>query len=334
MEVVGVPTAGDDFQGKNMSQQSLLVSLDGSIYSRYAANLCWQLAKSTGAKVTALHVIDTSGAREFGVQEPTGFLQHKEYQSLYDGLCKQLRQLAKSLSDNYLSEAAKHGVTTDFVIDEGDPVTAISKRALAHDLVVIGHRPNKSSLHMAHRRQFLRLSIAEALSHECPRPLLIVQDDTPLWSEMTVLLSIDHLNEQYIDACLNLSNVLDVKPNILCLSTGEHEGPATSLIRDLKEANPKLKDITVEVTTLEDVSTINGQSFPGHCILRPDAGQMHKTLPVIPTRELAGNRITILGGSPSLLVRFLALSTILLLPEEHLLQPAVPAAPIGSLNQS
>jgi len=233
--------------------------------------------------------------------------------------------LAKNLESSYITEASRHGIKTDFILVEGDPVAAISERALEHDLVVIGHRPYSSSPNIAHRRQFLRLSVAEALSHECPRPLLIVQDDTPLWSEMTVLLSIEHLNEQYIDACLDLSKVLDVKPNILCLSMGDNEEPAPSFIHDLKEANPRLKDTKVEVTTLEDVSTLNGQAFPGHCALRPDAGQMSNTLPVLPTRELAGNRTTILGGSPSLLVRFLALSTILLLPEEHLLQSVVPA---------
>ena len=198
---------------------------------------------------------------------------------------------------------------------------------------MIGHRPSKCSPHTAHRRQFLKLSVAEALSHECPRPLLIVQDDTLLWSEMTVLVSIEHLNERYIDACLNLAKILDVKPRILCLSTGNREEPAPSFIRDLQQANPKLKDTPIEVTTFEDISTLNGQSFPGHSALKPDAQQISKTLPVLPTRELAGNRITILGGAASMFVRFLTLSTILLMPEEHLLQSVLPT-PAGSISQT
>lgn len=304
-----------------MSQPSILLSLDGSIYSRYAANLCWHIANATGAMVTVQHVIDDSSTHEFIVHEPAGFISQAQYFAAYELVRKEQHELANKLKHAYVTEATKHGIKTDFVIDHGDPALAISERALCHDLVVIGHRPYKSKDGNTHRRQFGRMSVAEALAHECATPLLIVQDDAPLMPEMTILLSLEHLNERYIDNCLELAKMLGQKPTILCLSSGGHEEPPAHLVKDLREANPHIKDTPIEVVSLADVSTVNGEVIPGHCALRADASTMSSTLPVMPTRQVGHSRITILDGSPSLFVRYLALSSILLLPEEHLTNP-------------
>lgn len=308
-----------------MPQQSILLSLDGSIYSRYAANLCWQIAKATGAKVTAQHVIDDASTRDFIVHEPAGFISQAQYFAAYELVRKEQHELASKLKHAYVTEAAKHGIKSEFVLDHGDPAVAICERALCHDLLVVGHRPFKSKDANSHRRQFARpstnMSVAEALSHECSTPLLIVQDDAPLMPEMTVLLSLEHLNERYINTCLDLAKMLGQKPKILCVSTGGHEEPAVNLVKDLRAVNANIKDTPVEVISLADVSTLNGESIPGHCALRADASNMSSTLPVMPTRQLGHNRVTILGGSPSLFVRYLALSSILLLPEEHMINP-------------
>jgi nucleotide-binding universal stress UspA family protein len=314
-----------------MSQQSILLSLDGSIYSRYAANLCWHIANATGASVTAQHVIDDASTHDFIVHEPAGFISQAQYFAAYELVRKEQHELATKLKHAYVTEAAKHGIKTEFVVDHGEPALAISERALCHDLVVVGHRPFKSKDGSAHRRQiarhFTNVSVAEALAHECPTPLLIVQDDAPLMPEMTILLSLEHLNERYIDTCLALAKLLGQKTNILCLATGGHEEPPTQLVNELREVNANIKDTPIEVISLADVSTLNGEQIPGHCALRADATNMSSTLPVLPTRLLGQSRVTILGGSPSLFVRYLALSSILLLPEEHLVNPDSPKVP-------
>lgn len=301
-----------------MSQPSILLSLDGSIYSRYAASLCWHIANATGAMVTAQHVIDDSSTHEFIVHEPAGFISQAQYFAAYEVVRKEQHELANKLKHAYITEAAKHGIKTDFVIDHGDPTLAISERALCHDLVVIGHRPYKSKDGTTYRRQFGRMSVAEALAHECATPLLIVQDDAPLMPEMTILLSLEHLNERYIDNCLDLAKMLGQKATILCLSSGGHDEPPSHLVKDLRAANAHIKDTPIEVISLADVSTVNGEVIPGHCALPADATNLSSTMPVMPTRQVGHSRVTILDGSPSLFVRYLALSSILLLPEEHL----------------
>ena len=44
------------------------------------------------------------------------------------------------------------------------------------------------------------------LAHECARPLLIVQADAGNLKTMTILLSSEHVNENYINACLDFAD--------------------------------------------------------------------------------------------------------------------------------
>ncbi|MBS1993748.1 MAG: universal stress protein [Cyanobacteria bacterium SZAS LIN-3] len=317
-----------------MRKLSILLCLDGSVYSRYAADLCWLIAKNTGAHITAQHVIDTQSAEQFIVPEESGFVEPVKYKFAYNTLHKELYDLAHQLQNSYLVEATKHGVRTDFVIDEGDPVRAICERAKGHDLVIIGHKPSGERSQPLYRRQFLRLSLAEALAHECPRPLLLVQNHTELWSDMTVLVSLEHLNENYVNACLDFASVLDLKPNLTCLTSGDLDEPVEKFIKDFRESDPKVKKVPIEVATLADIAIVDGAPIWGH-FASAEAKGMAATLPVIPTRSAAGQRVTVLDGSPTLFVRFLSLPTMLLLPEEHLLETAnLPNFKVQSLHRS
>jgi nucleotide-binding universal stress UspA family protein len=307
-----------------MSKHSIMVALDGSQYSRYAAGLCWRIAQVTGSSVTALHVVDTHGAKQLCGPDSDisddgngqGFLRPEESRLFYKNVCDQLHAQAKFLAAHYLADALRHGVSTNFVIEEGDPVSVIVEQAAGHDLVVVGHSPNKNDQASINRQKLIRLSLAEALSHECPRPLLFVQAEVSLLSEVTVLLSIEHLNEIYIDRCLNLAAALDLPITFLCLTADPEHTNAGDFIHDLKEANPKLKNLLVEVTTLAAVSSGNGHAFSDEFILRPGNQQSYTVLPVLPTRKLGKERLTVLGGSASNLVRSLVLPAMLLMPEE------------------
>ncbi|MBU6454612.1 MAG: universal stress protein [Cyanobacteria bacterium REEB67] len=311
-----------------MSQHSIMVALDGSLYSRYAADLCWRIAQVTGSSVTALHVVDTHGAKQLcgpdsvAAGEAEGFLRPEEARFFYKNVCEQLHSQAKFLASHYLADALRHGVTTNFVIAEGDPVSVIVEQAARHDLVVIGHSPNKNEKAAINRQKLIRLSLAEALSHECPRPLLFVQAEVSMLSEITVLLSIEHLNELYIDRCLNLAAALDLPVTFLCLTADLAHTDTAEFVHNLKEANPKLKNLLVEVTTLAAVSRAGGHAFSEEFILRKGSQQSYTVLPVLPTRKLGKERLTVLGGSTSNLVRTLVQPAMLLMPEECS-QPAV-----------
>ncbi len=289
---------------------SILLSLDGSIYAVHAANLCFRLANAADASVLAHHVVDTEGAREFVIREPEGFVSAKEYKSVYDYLSKSLWAIGQQLKNRYLNEAAKYGVTSSFVLEEGDPVTAVCERAKAHDLVVIGHHhkaPLSVTDTLQSHKSVERSSFAEALTHNCPVPLLVVQDDGQSWNTMSILVSLDHLNEKYIDACLDTAELLNLKPIIVCLGADNRAKSKDDIICQLRQANPRTKDIEINFSSLEDLSVTQAAS-----------DSYDTTLPVVPTRAIAGARVSLLDVNASAFVHCLTASSMLLMPEEYL----------------
>lgn len=291
--------------------KNILLSVDGSIYTVHAANLCFRIANVANASVTAHHVIDTNGAAEFIMREPSGYVSSKEYRSVYNYLCKSLWSIGHQLQNRYLVEAAKHGVNSDFAMEEGDPVTALCDRARAFDLVVIGHRRQQSKevVEGVEGTSIARKSFAESMSHECEVPLLIVQDDTQSWETMSIFVSLDHLNENYIDACLDLAPLLNLKPVIVCISPSVQEDAAAGITSDMRKANKRLENIEVQFSTFERLADSQAQAADTVREL---------SLPVIPTREVAGVRLSLLDISTSAFVHYLSSPSILLLPEEYI----------------
>jgi nucleotide-binding universal stress UspA family protein len=295
---------------------SILLPIDGSAYSRSAAALTWEIAKRAGATVVAQHVVDTTGVRELIGHDVPGFLPSNPYSVTYDHICLGLHVMARVLQDNYKEAATKCGVQSPFHIDEGDPVGKICERAEFNDLVVIGHRRDPIQPEENHHRQIKRLSIAESLAHECPKPLLIVQEKPASWQTMTIMLSMDHVNEYYIDSCIKFANFLGLTPEILCLSSGQHEEPAREFLDDLRKAHSALKDTPLSVSKLSEICQVNGHGKVQPARLNPDARDWSSSLPVMPTRRVGQERLTVLDDSPSLFVRYLAVPSMLLMPEE------------------
>lgn len=298
-----------------MRGRSVLLALSGSQQSRYAAELCWAMSRQLGAQIVAQHVVDSHSAWEFIGHEKTGFLPSESYVTAYQVLCKHLFTLGEDLAAEYASQAVAQGCSPLCFVDEGNPVEQICNRALSHDLVVIGHKPGTIRGNNPHS-QFLRLSIAEALAHECPRPLLVVQERTVPWQSLAILSSTEHINEQYINSCLDMASALCLQPLLLCLA-GAPDINSDKFIGDLREANGKLASVPIAIT-----EEVNEQLSADGILwnvavpeLEPDVtGSM---LFVAPTREINKQRVTVLDSSPSVFVRYLLLSSILLWPEEY-----------------
>ena len=316
-----------------MKGKSILLALSGSQQSRYATEVCWDLAPRLGATITAHHVVDSHSAWEFLGHNQPGFLKSERYLNAYQSLCKSLFCLGEELAESYTSEAKKRSVDDVCIVDEGCPTEEICKRALNHKLVVIGHKPFQSSAEKSEASQlqtnspldidpshcggkFMRLSIAEALCRDCPRPLMIVQDQCPGWTSMTIIISMDHINEIFINSCLDMAAVLGLPPVLLCLSTGNHEEPAESFFRDIREANTRLADVPIALIPAQSELHVNLKNWlPRN--QNVDHELFQNTLLVIPTREVAGERLTVVDISPTLFVRSLTVPSILLWPEEY-----------------
>lgn len=299
-----------------MKPRSLLLALSGSQHSRYAAEVSWRLSRQLGTRVTAQHVVDSHSAWEFIGHEHPAFLESGRYLSEYQNLCKTLFCLGEELSASYEAQAKLQNVEGISVVDEGNPISEICRRSLDHNMVVIGHRPNTISKDNP-RSQVMRLSIAESLAHDCPRPLLVVQGSTPGWKNLAVMISIDHINEIFINSCLDTATLLGLQPALVCLAGGPNEEKPQQFIKDIRKANPGLAKVPIAVSPLNEELFLSAVESWDSADTDISPEDWDKTLIVIPTREIGGQRLTVVNSSPSLFVRYLTLPSILMWPEEY-----------------
>ncbi len=138
----------------------ILVPVDGSECSRWAAEHALRIAQAYGAEVVFLHAVDTQVVEELAQSEPE------------DG-----RRARERLLENgriYLADAARlaaeRGVAHREQLDEGDPCAVIvaASDAADVDLVVMGKMGRRGA------RRILMGSITRRVVESSERPVLIV----------------------------------------------------------------------------------------------------------------------------------------------------------------
>ncbi len=300
-----------------MHKLSILLGLTGSEKSKYAAEVAWSIAKRANGRVVASHVVDTRMPWELIRNDRAGFIGSGVYVEAYENFCKSLEAIGTALINKFETVAEGQDVPTTALLEQGSPVKRLSDRANEHDLVIIGHQPRDPRSQEEEHCNFVRYAVAEGLAHECQRPLLVVRDRVFSWSDMSILVSVDHLNFGFINACVYMAKLLGLKPKLVALASGTREESPVELIQDLRKAHPELADIDISVEILRGMVVQKHKDLiqPGEIDLdwRPDPD----TLLVIPTRKSGGHRITVFDTTPDSFVRCLALPTIMLWPEEH-----------------
>lgn len=108
----------------------ILVPVDGSENSFRALSQALFIAKSTGAEITAMHVIE---------RPPTVYV---ESQRLLDELLANYRRESSKILDKCQDVAKKEGVKLQTVMAEGDAASNVTSYAQKEgfDLIVIGSR--------------------------------------------------------------------------------------------------------------------------------------------------------------------------------------------------
>lgn len=300
-----------------MTEDSILLALSGSQQSRYAAEVAWRLSQVLRSKMTAHHVIDTHNAWQFIGQEKPGFLDSELYVNAYQGLCKSMYILAEELAEAYTSDAKRLSVDDTCIIDEGNPMKEICRRADDHNLVVIGHRPqlNMPQEDTTHYTEFVRLSLAESLAIRSPRPLLIVQGACKSWTSLAIMISMEHINEKYINSCLDLAKALDLPASLIVIECGGIEEELSEFVSDLRSANNRLEGVPIAFTNAKQGLSDGAWLVTGDADIARNG--LDSALIVMPTREIANERLTVLTSSPAVFVRYLKVPSILLWPEEY-----------------
>ncbi len=108
----------------------ILVPVDGSENSFRAYERALSIARSTGAQVTAVLVIESP---------PTVYV---ESQKLLDQLLKNFREESAKVLDRYEDAAEKQGMKVETAVMEGDPATNIVAYGEkgGFDMIVMGSR--------------------------------------------------------------------------------------------------------------------------------------------------------------------------------------------------
>lgn len=165
-----------------MSGTSYLLSIDGSEESRLASYFAWELAKETGARVVAQHVVDTTAVWQLLSYGQSGFIGSGIYMEARETITAALASIAEALMLSYTSQIDGQSLQFETIIDEGDPLTEIIKRAPEHDLVIIAR----------HRRDIIaNPKWFEKLVQACQCSILIFGSADKRWSEMRIFIEKD-----------------------------------------------------------------------------------------------------------------------------------------------
>ena len=155
-----------------MHSPSILLPITGSEESRYAAELCWKIAEKAGGKVLTQHVIDSEGVWELLRNDAGGMIGSRRCADAYRAITKELHSLAGELLKTCVARAVACHVEIKQVVDEGNPLEEICRRAAEHDLVIVGHHRRKVLSGRENLYSHLKYTITEGLVHNCPRPFL------------------------------------------------------------------------------------------------------------------------------------------------------------------
>lgn len=153
-----------------MPFKHILIALDGSKFSEYAAQFAFLLAQSLGASIAGEHVIDPRMADLFFEPEFASELGLAVSNETTDKVMGALYKMSDLLLKLFRQEAARHSVSVETFRDEGYVVYEILKRLATFDLLVVGHRGGRER---SRPSELMIGSTAERLTLMAHKPVLI-----------------------------------------------------------------------------------------------------------------------------------------------------------------
>ena len=226
----------------NMKIDSILLGLDGTEESKHAAQLSWSLAKAMKCKVVAQTVVDTDALRQLLTLERPGFIGSSPYVNAYEAAHSALKSVAELLLVSYESHVASQGVDWACHIDEGNVAAEIARRAIDHDLVVIGRRAHNRLLSAVDRNDSPRRGLVERLLYCCPRPILVVHDRCQLWKESKFVMTPSGFDASSLRFYLKFAMLLGMQREIYCMAA---ENSVSDTVLKVRELIPKQEHLNV-----------------------------------------------------------------------------------------
>lgn len=190
-----------------MNGTPYLLAIDGSAESRSAAYFAWELARRSGARVVAQHVVDTQAVWRFLSYDRAGFIGSGLYMDAREQITAAMYSIADALMVSYGSQIEGQSIEFENCLDEGDPATEIARRARNHDMVIVGHNGRDSSP--------IGYGMFERLTDLCTCPVLVVGAGFKQWSKMQVFINSDISHKSDISGICDLGAALGL-PTEIC----------------------------------------------------------------------------------------------------------------------
>jgi nucleotide-binding universal stress UspA family protein len=140
-----------------MALNKILIPTDGSDYTKPAIKQAIELAKMSGAEVTALYVLDQT------------VLTNMPMDTAVMNVYKTLEKEGQEAVDYVLDLAKENGVTAQVSVKEGTPVKVILDESPNYDMIVMG------TLGRTGMSKLLMGSVAERVVRAASCPVLVVR---------------------------------------------------------------------------------------------------------------------------------------------------------------
>lgn len=287
--------------------QSILLSLDGSAQCRYAAELCWSIAKANDLSVSAQHVVDSLAAWDFLNFDIAGFIGSEPFFEAHETMLRCLTSIGESLTEAYEGQAAGHEINGKTYLDEGTTIREICWRAKDHAIVAIGQRGTGMGSPDDDKRRLPRRSIAESLTYYCPRPLLVVQDRCEPWTQMKIVLSSLRVPSSLLESCIAFAKRISIEPQLRVILVNESGNPEVEndTVENCPEAKQLVDDLSKLVPAVAGLKADVRRTGHINSYWQHDAEEDSESLLVVPVAEIGGVRKTPFGTTPDTVVRYL-----------------------------
>ncbi|MCA9802221.1 MAG: universal stress protein [Cyanobacteria bacterium HKST-UBA02] len=290
-----------------MNDLSIMVCLSGSEGAEHAARFAWSVARTANCSVTAEHVVDASGPTWLLNKLNGGFIDREQIGLCYSSFCASLVDIADALKEKYQSVFSAQRLRGSCNIDYGDPVYKLTRKAMNHNLVFLGHRQGGESP--------MRGDVISGMTNRCTVPLIVVKSKEASLTRLVMLVSTDHLCPRYLRSCNNLASMLGLEPRIVCVGTTDEPPNLQVLKTQIKNLVPELKDVKMSTRLIEaergsvELWTRTDQHVD--VTARPD------TLVIMPTRKQGDRRVTLIGEEIGCFLDRLTLPFVCFWPEEY-----------------
>lgn len=144
--------------------KKILIPTDGSIHSQKAEHYGLEMAKTSHASVTVIHVVEVPFFPTPVTGEPSFILEEE---------IEILKKAGEDMANRVVEQAGKMGVKATPLVVIGHPADQIIEYAKTYDLVVMGTMGKSGLFHL------LLGSVTEKVVRHASVPVLVIPADEP-----------------------------------------------------------------------------------------------------------------------------------------------------------